>query len=248
MVTFVLVHGAWHGSWCWEKLSAHLVARGHRAVAPDLPGHGAHVATEPVSLSTYCRHICAILEELQENVVLVGHSMGGSVISQVAEEFPHLISKLIYVCAFLPRNGESIMDLIREIDEGLPAGVTAIDAATNHLKICDGADLDVFYGQCSMADKQQAHGLLCPQPVRPLADAVILSPGNFGRLSKAYILCQNDNLLPPMLQRFMAARAEADLHYLASDHSPFLSMPEALADRLHAIAESLNLSSKAETA
>ncbi|MBA3922407.1 MAG: alpha/beta fold hydrolase, partial [Nostocaceae cyanobacterium] len=111
MSTCILIHGAWHSSWCWNKVATLLEQAGHKVIAPDLPSHGKDkTPIREVTLQSYTDRICEILTELIEPVILVGHSMGGLVITQVAEQCPDKIEKLVYLCAFLPGNGESLLD------------------------------------------------------------------------------------------------------------------------------------------
>src|SRR5262249_48601509 len=105
---FVLVHGAWHGAWCWYKIVAGLDSAGHRLTAPDLPSGGID-ATPPatVTLQSQADRLVAVLDTLPDPVILVGHSAGGPVISLAAEARPQKIAKLVYLTAFLLPDGGS---------------------------------------------------------------------------------------------------------------------------------------------
>ena len=112
-VTFILVQGAWHGGWCWKKLTPLLRSAGHEAYAPTLTGMGerSDQLMPEVDLDTHISDITAVLEyEDLHDVVLVGHSYGGMVISGVAEKAPERLANLIYLDAFLPEDGKSIRD------------------------------------------------------------------------------------------------------------------------------------------
>lgn len=111
--TFVLVHGAWHGGWCWRKLTPLLEAVGHRVYAPTLTGLGerAHLLTHQVGLDTHIDDITAVLEyEDLNDVILVGHSYGGMVISGVAEQASPRVGQLVYLDAFMPEDGKAVKD------------------------------------------------------------------------------------------------------------------------------------------
>ncbi|HNV55188.1 MAG TPA: alpha/beta fold hydrolase, partial [Pseudomonadales bacterium] len=109
MANLLLVHGAWHGGWCWRDLRPLLEADGHRVWAPDLPGHGDHpLPVAQVSLQGYVESLCDLIETIGQPVVLVGHSMGGIVISQLAQQRPERIERLVYLTAMLPRSGQSL--------------------------------------------------------------------------------------------------------------------------------------------
>src|SRR4029453_13164243 len=113
MATFVLVHGAWHGGWCWKRVAALLRQAGHEVFAPTLTGLGerAHLMSAAIDLHTHIQDILNVLqwEELSD-VVLCGHSYGGMVISGVADRVPERIPSLVYVDAFVPRDGQSLVD------------------------------------------------------------------------------------------------------------------------------------------
>src|SRR5262245_30012960 len=114
MATFVLVHGAWHGGWCWYKLVALLEARGHRVLAPDLPGHGRdHSLSGPATYRDYVERIAEVLADEAEPVVLVGHSMGGAVVTGAAEAHPEKVAKLVYLAAFLAPSGSTMFGAVR---------------------------------------------------------------------------------------------------------------------------------------
>ena len=98
MSTFVLVHGAWHGAWCWYKVAARLRQKGHTVLVPDLPGHGRdQTPINAVSMQSYAQRVADVIRTANEPVILVGHSMGGFVISAAAEQQPQTVAKLVYV-------------------------------------------------------------------------------------------------------------------------------------------------------
>ena len=115
MSTFVLVHGACHGGWCWYKIVPLLERQGHTVVASDLPSHGRDkIPPSEVSLKTYVDSVCKTIDSQREPVVLVGHSMGGGIITQVAEYRADKIQTLVYVTAVLLKNGEAMFQLIQQ--------------------------------------------------------------------------------------------------------------------------------------
>lgn len=131
--TFVLVHGAWHGGWCWRRVADRLVAKGHRVFTPTLTGLGerSHLLSRDISLDTHITDVVNVFKwEDLENVVLCGHSYGGWPISGVAEQvFPH-ISSIVYLDAFLPKDGQKVLDTNsperrRSVLEGISKGEIA---------------------------------------------------------------------------------------------------------------------------
>lgn len=114
--TFVLVHGAWHGGWCWKKVTPLLRAAGHEVLTPTLTGLGerAHLLNPQIDLSTHIQDIAAVLEyEDLRDVVLVGHSYAGMVIAGVAEKAGARLAHVVYLDAFLPENGKGVKDYAR---------------------------------------------------------------------------------------------------------------------------------------
>ena len=111
MSTFVLVHGAWHGGWCWYKVVSLLRQQGHTVLAPDLPAHGRdQTPINSVSMGSYAQRVADVMRTVGEPVILVGHSMGGFVISAAAEQQPESVAKLVYLAAFLLDDGQTFGD------------------------------------------------------------------------------------------------------------------------------------------
>src|SRR5262245_994048 len=120
MSTYLMIHGAWHGAWCWYKVVPRLERLGHKAIAPDLPSLGTDkTPVNRVSLALWRDFVSAIVDAQSEPVILVGHSRGGIVISEVAEHRPDRIRTLVYLTAFMPRNGECLFDLAAQAPESL---------------------------------------------------------------------------------------------------------------------------------
>jgi pimeloyl-ACP methyl ester carboxylesterase len=233
MSRYVLIHGAWHGGWCWDKVVPLLEREGHAVEAPDLPGHGRdRVAVQEVSLQAYADRVCKILDAQPEPVILVGHSMGGIVITQVGEYRPARIETLVYLTAFLVRNGESLRQVFQGDTETLlrPNTVWAEDQSCT---VKDEALKEVFYGDCSDEDVARARSLLVPQATAPFVAPVSTTEENFGRIPRAYIECLRDRTISPSVQRSMyTALPCREVISMDTSHSPFLSAPEELAGHL----------------
>jgi pimeloyl-ACP methyl ester carboxylesterase len=237
MATFLLVHGSWHGAWCWERLAPRLLERGHRALAIDLPGHGEDRRFPwLVTLGGYSRRVQAAAAALAEKPVLVGHSMGGFAISQAAADAPRLFAALVYVCAFVPLPGETLWRLAAlDAETLIPASVRQRPLG---VWIRPAQARALFYADCSEADAAWATARLRSEPLRPLLQAhVARAPA---RLPRAYVECTRDRAVSLARQRAMAGRFDFDrVVTLASGHSPFLSQPEALADALDGLGREL---------
>lgn len=242
--TYLLVHGAWHGAWCWTKVIPLLQTRGHRAIAIDLPGHGHDIGrTSDISLDDYVNEVVKTANDQNGQVILVGHSMSGTVISQAAEKLGGgKISALIYLDAFLPRNGESLFSLVDATLKQLPPNasgeptlveniITSEDHKTNTVNPEIAAWL--FYHDCSEEDKKFALARISKEPIAPLATPLRLTDDVYGMIPKYYILCTESK---DMDKTFLSTHVPCKKVYkLASSHSPFFSMPEKLVELLNEI-------------
>lgn len=154
MSTFVLVHGAWAGGWCWEKGVPLLEQAGHQVQVFDLPAHDQDTTPlREISLAAYTKRVCEILDAQAEPVMLVGHSMGGIVITQAAEERPEKIQMLVYLSAFLPQNGESLFQLASRDTDSLVFPNLIINEEQGYLTFKEDAPLKEILGaDCSDED------------------------------------------------------------------------------------------------
>jgi pimeloyl-ACP methyl ester carboxylesterase len=237
MSTYVLIHGAWHGAWCWYKVVPGLERLGHRVIAPDLPSLGCDkTPVNRVSLPLWRDFVCSLLDAQPEPVILVGHSRGGIVISEVAEHRPDRIRTLVYLTAFLPRDGESLFDLAPQAPHSLvpPNMVMSEDKSSSTIR--DGSLRDAFYGECSDEDVALARLCVQPEPTVPLATPVKITEANFGRVPRVYVECLRDKAITPPLQRQMyTALPCRKVLTLDTDHSPFFSRANELVALLHGI-------------
>lgn len=235
MARFLLVHGACHGAWCWRDVLPRLTAAGHQAHAIDLPSHGDDpTPIADVTLEGYAR---AILDAIEEPVVLVGHSMAGFPISLAAEMAPEKVAKLVYVCAYLPVSGKSLVDMRRAGPRQLL--LDAIIAAPDGMSMTIDPDkaVEKFYHDCPPGVAEYAVPRLCPQAIAPQAAPITLG-ARFAGVSKHYIRCTDDRTIPPEYQQTMAARLPPDhVHCLQTAHSPFFAAPDMLAELLLRINE-----------
>jgi len=232
MTTYILVHGSFHGGWCWDKVVPHLESLGARAIAIDLPGHGAQrIPASQASLAGYVDHVCQVVAEQQAPVVLVGHSMAGMVVSGVAERLPEAIRKLVFVCAFLPQNGQALVDLARTDNESLLMPALVFDEPNGVHFVRDEGAREAFYHDCPEDLASAARARLIPEPLSVVTTPVSLSE-RFAKVPRDYIHCTEDHALGPSLQRRMLEAQPCRVHSIPSSHSPFYSMPERLAQLL----------------
>jgi pimeloyl-ACP methyl ester carboxylesterase len=238
MSTFVLVHGSWHGGWCWERLVPLLEAAGHRVLAPDLDGLGAD-PTPPglVTLQTWTDQIGRLVDDLPEPAILVGHSRGGIVISQVAEERPDAITALVYLAACLPRDGESLFQLAQTDTESTIMPNLVVDEAQGFHTIRPEAAAEIFYHDCPPADAERSVARLRPEPNAPTFTPLHLTDGGFGRVPRFYLTCLQDRAIGPALQeRMFTAQPCRQVISLETGHFPMYSAPDETARHLGSIA------------
>ncbi|MVN88239.1 alpha/beta fold hydrolase [Deinococcus sp. HMF7620] len=239
MSIFVLVHGAWHSGWAWEKVAPLLEAAGHRVETPDLPGYtmGGPVPTE-ITLGAYADRVAELLDSLSEPAILVGHSMGGTVISEAAERRPDGVKVLIYLCAFLLADGVSLAQISQQDSHSLVTQNLKIDEERGVVTIPEGVVRDAFYGECPADLATWAQARLVPQPIAPFLEPLSLSEANFGRVPRVYVECLRDRAITPALQREMYTQVRCqEVMSIDTDHSPFLSRPAELARYLLSLAK-----------
>jgi pimeloyl-ACP methyl ester carboxylesterase len=241
MSTYLLIHGAWHGGWCWHKVVPLLEAKGHRVVAPDLPGHGNdRTPTASVTLQNYADRICEVAGGQTEPVILAGHSMGGIAITQAAENCSARIGALVYLCAFLPRNGDKLMTWASLDSESMvnPTTVDLQPDGTINFKL--EYSREAFYGSCTDEDIEFVLPRLVAQSSAPLVTPVETTAESWGRIPRYYVECIRDRAITLKLQRQMQESSPCRQTFsIDTDHSPFLSAPEQLADILLRIGRDL---------
>lgn len=214
--TYVFVHGAMGGSWDWRVVDSLLTLRGHRVVRPSLTGLGerVHLASPSIGLATHIDDVAnTILWDGLHNVVLVGHSYGGMVITGVADRIPDRIRRLVYLDAFLPESGETALDLADSI------GATFMRA-----NIRGGFIIPTWV----VDDRSIPRDV--PQPLRTFTDTLRLVNPASRHIPAVYILTVEPGKTPDPFQRF-ADRAAArgwKVYQLAADHLPERSAPAAL--------------------
>jgi pimeloyl-ACP methyl ester carboxylesterase len=234
---FVLVHGGFHGAWCWSRVIPELQRLGHEALAIDLPGHGARRDDR----STFAGRRDAILDVVQPGDVLVGHSAGGVDITLAADAAPERIGRLVYLAAVFPRQARSLVEALGGAplrpDESaaerllglMPAGALAL-SADGRLACADvETTRQLFYHDCDAATVAWAFGNLSASQPELQFEPILLSRFWTADIARSAIICLQDRTLPFATAMTLAGRLGVAPRYIEGSHSPFLSRPRDLA-------------------
>jgi pimeloyl-ACP methyl ester carboxylesterase len=234
---FVLVHGAWMGAWAYDGVAAELRSRGHAVEVVELPAHGADPGTiADASLDAYVARVLAPLDRSSEPAVLVGHSMGGLVISGAAEARPQAISRLVYVAAFLPKSGDSLFSLALTDADSQTGGALTDDGSDGTLDIRSDALVSIFCADCDAAAQATLAGNYRTEPALPLTQTITLGAA-FDGVPRAYAFTTDDRAVSRAFQgRMVDASPVIETAELATSHSPFLSAPVETADAIERLA------------
>ena len=237
--TYVLVHGAWQAPYVWDVVRADLEKKGQKVIIVELPGHGKdQTPTHTLSLDAYRDKVIESISKADGKVILVGHSMGGMVITHVAEKAAGKINKLVYVGAFLPANGQALTDLAySDPDSKLgPNLVPSADQLTLDVKRDQLTNL--FINDGTDATKDLVVSNYRAEPAIPFTNKVSLTKENFGTVDKVYIRTLQDVVISPGLQkRMIAAAGIKTVLDVNTSHSPFLAQPHQLSEILLKVAK-----------
>jgi len=232
--TYVLVHGAWQAPYFWEAVRKDLLKEDHKVIVVELPGHGSDkTPPQNLNLDVYRDKVIETISKVDDKVILVGHSMGGMVITAVAEKIPSKISKLVYIGAFLPTSGQALTDLaFSDPDSKLgPLLIPSADQLT--LDVKRDSLTYLFINDGSQEAKEDVLTNYRTEPAIPFTNKVTLTSEGFGAVEKLYIKTLQDIVISPSLQDRMIAGAGIEIVYeVNTSHSPFLSQPKAVSDLL----------------
>ncbi len=232
---FVLVHGGFHGAWCWSRTIPELETLGHQAIAIDIPGHGerSHEA------ATMANRLDAVLAVLRPGDVLVGHSGGGLEITRAADAAPDLVSHVIYLAAALPLEGLLMQEALVYRDDGATGGDYDVTGMLAHLRFDDDGSMalataegarQLFYHDCDAATVAWAFDRLTPEVAGDTATTPVSVPRFWeAELPRSFIVCLQDRAQPRWLAAVTARRLGVEPLAIDASHSPFLSRPAELA-------------------
>ncbi len=239
MSQFVLVHGAWEGGWSWENVTPLLERNGHQVITVELPGSfGNMKPVNEVTLDEYVKEIARAISSSSEKVVLVGHSLGGISISQIAERMPDRIDRLVYVAAFLLQDGTTALEAMQSDTKGelLPQLLFSEDKSYAEVP-------KIAWKKTAFNDVQtETIDSVLPklaerQATQPFVTAVQLSEERFGSVPKYIIRTSIDKVFSTDLQdRMIENWSTEEVVTLEAGHFPALSIPSELASVLHSMA------------
>lgn len=226
---FLLIHGSWHGAWCWYKVAPLLEAEGHSVTVAELPGRGQHSAIPAlVGLSDM---VNSVMRQLPPDIrfTTLAHSRYGILASALAERFPERVERTIYLAAYMLRSGERAADQFRDdVGSKLRPGVHI-----NRTRLWDGLKPNVYrealYHDCPVEDWMLGRLMMCHEPVRPALNRLRLTQGRYETVPRAYIRLTDDRAVTPAAQDRFLARTEVDrVEDIAASHSAYFSMPDVL--------------------
>jgi pimeloyl-ACP methyl ester carboxylesterase len=227
---FVVAHGAWSAGWAWKKMRPLMHVAGHEFWTPTYTGIGerAHLVNPDIDLDTHIQDVIGVMEfEDLRDVVLIGHSYGGMVATGVADRSRERIAKLIYLDAFVPEDGKSLLDYVGE------HGKKMRQAAADGWRV----PANQMPPDTAPADLEWAAPKRVPQPVKTIVTPIRLAGNN--PPPRSYIYCQRAAPGDPFRQ--FAARAQREgwpYFELDASHNPHITMPDELASLLNRIAAS----------
>ncbi len=238
--TFLLIHGAWEGAWSWEATTDFLEKKGHRVFAIDLPGHGDDkTPTSEINMTLYANRVKQELSQIDGQVILVGHSFGGFVISKVAEEMPEQIEKLVFVASAMPYAGKTAVEVFEEDQQSefLENLIFSEDKSTATMS--KETILNIIFTGATEDQIEKVLPKLVVQSTTPFFERVLTTRENFGSVSKAYVETTLDRVISLNAQRHGQKMLGIDeVETLEYGHVPLETAPEQLSDALHRIATS----------
>jgi pimeloyl-ACP methyl ester carboxylesterase len=229
---FLLIHGSWHGAWCWFKVRS-LLAPEAEVVVPDLPGRGR--APARMQLVTLGRMVRALVPAIRAGgpTTIVVHSRYGVLATALAEAFPDAIRRVIYLASFMLPSGERVKEHFATDEDSYLRRFVRIDRFGACDSLAPEAYVEGLYADCSGEDIALASSLLCREPSLPALARVTTTAARFGRVPTAYIRLDHDRAVSPALQdRLIAAGRPDRVERIAASHSAYFSRPRELADAI----------------
>jgi pimeloyl-ACP methyl ester carboxylesterase len=230
--TYVLVHGAWHGGWCWNAVARILRAHGHQVFTPTLSGLGerSHLLSAAIDLGVFIQDIVNVLEyEDLTDVILVGHSFGGLPITGAADRVPERIRQLVFLDAVVLENGQTAFsrlapDIVaRRLEEALESskGLSIPVPPASAFGVFEADQVALLERNCT------------PHPLKTFDDPIVLTRPVGGDIPKVYIHCTDPVYVPLQTSRdFVRAQKDWAWDEIETGHDAMISAPEELAAKL----------------
>jgi pimeloyl-ACP methyl ester carboxylesterase len=235
----ILVHGAFASGYVWGHVAARLQAAGHEVVTIDLPGRpGNPMAPDKVSLDLYRDTVLNALNALVRPAIVVGHSFAGIVIAAAAEQAPEKTKTLVFVAAYLPHDGDSLLSMAQQ-DHGARIGPhLQIDKEKGIAVVEYSARAELFANDGPAPLKTKLPDLILDEPVAPLVTPVHVTDARFGQVDKVYVHTALDQVISPAFQaKMVGSMPVRSLVTLPTGHLPFLTDPDGLAKAIESAAE-----------
>ncbi len=231
---FLLIHGASHGAWCWEKCAAALAEAGHDAAAIDLPGSGADTTPRgTVSASAYVGAVCEWIENSRApEISLVGHSLAGVILPEIVSRFPGRIRDVTFLAALVLEVGERALDHIPESRRPMYFELAEASAEGSFMVSYEAAR-PLFFDDLPEADARLYYASLTPQPLSIYLERARVGPESIS-VPRRYIVCSGDSALGYQATCAFARRLGGSVEEIDSGHDAMLSRPAELADLLAA--------------
>jgi len=229
---FVLIHGAWHGGWCWEGVVKALEKAGHTSEAPTLPGQNPGDDRSKVTFDSYVDKIVETLRRQSRSVVLVGHSSAGFLLQSAAPKAPEKIERLVFLNAFILPDGKAQFDLVPpEASQGMTAAASA--SPDNSVPVIEDFVRNMLMAGESVEAQNALLGRLTPQPLTLFTTKVNTTPFDQLAMPRAVVFCKGDASLPPGAYLGMAqSLGEFDLIEIEGSHEALFTQPEMVAQGL----------------
>ncbi len=236
MTHFLLIHGSWHGAWCWYKVAPRLEEMGHSVVVPNLLGRGANKRlSQFISLRAMVRDIGTRLRQDQKTTIVV-HSRYGILAAAISEMFPEQIERVVYLASYMIPNQKRAASYFRA-DTG---SVLTPYVTVSQTGLWDELHPDIYreglYHDCSDEDVMLASNLLCREPLRPALAKLNLSDERYGSIPRAYIRLTEDRAVTLQLQDKCIDEVGVDrVENIKSSHSAYFSKPVELSEKIQSI-------------
>jgi len=238
--TFILVHGAWQASFVWDNVKEQLEEQGNRVISVELPSHGKDSSPiDEATLDNYVAKVKSAINDEDGKIILVGHSLGGAVITQAAAQLPDKIEKVVYIAGFLPLNGESVNSLSaldKESEISLDILIPSQDFSTVTFADPEITIPKIFCHDATPQQKTLLIKNLKAEPTAPMGTPLQYDTNVFEKIDKYYVYTKQDRAISYGFQQKMAQKAGITKTFIIdASHSPFVSKPKEVA----AILESL---------